>query len=71
MKIERCVDCPHTKRVLQKAGINDMETLAAMTYDDLLKLRGVGPVIAGDLMKRVEEWRKSNAEQPLPGNDQL
>ena len=71
MDIKRCVDCPHTQRVLQKAGINDMESLAAMTYEDLLKLRGVGPVIAGDLMKRVEEWRQSHAEQTVSGNDRL
>ena len=70
MKIEQCIDCTHTLRVLHKAGIDDMEALAALSYDDLLKLRGIGPVLAGDVTKRVEEWKQADAEQAELQNDQ-
>ncbi|MBR3503633.1 MAG: hypothetical protein IKO07_05205 [Clostridia bacterium] len=56
MKIEDWLDCQHTVRVLGKAGITEMEELAKLSRGDLLKLRGIGPVIAGDVEKRIEEW---------------
>lgn len=57
MKIEERLTCPHTIRVLHKAGIETMEALAGLSREDLLKLRGIGPVIAGDLEKQIEEWK--------------
>lgn len=62
MKTNTCVSCPHTLRVLEKAGITTMEQLAALSREDLLALRGVGPVIADALEKAVAEWREGQKQ---------
>ena len=62
MKTNACVSCPHTLRVLDKAGITTMEQLAALSREDLLALRGVGPVIADALEKAVAEWREGQLQ---------
>lgn len=59
MKIEDCLTCPHTIRVLRRAGIETMEALAGLSREDLLKLRGIGPVIAGDVEKKICEWKQN------------
>ena len=35
-----------------------MEQLDKLTEDQIRQLKGVGPVISGDLRKIVTEWRK-------------
>ena len=62
MNTNKCVSCPHTLRVLEKAGITTMEQLAAFSREDLLALRGVGPVIADALEKAVAEWREGQKQ---------
>ena len=62
MCIEDAIDCPHTLRVLKKAGITTMEELAERSREDLLKLRGVGPVIADGLEAALERWRRDRPE---------
>ncbi len=57
MKIEDALTCQHTIRVLRRAGIETMEALAGLSRDDLLKLRGIGPVIAGDIEARIDDWK--------------
>ena len=47
---------------MDKAGITTMEQLAALSREDLLALRGVGPVIANALEKAVAEWRESQKQ---------
>ena len=57
--LEKGISCCHTLKVLRRAGIEDMAQLSRMSYPDLLELRGVGPVIAGGILKAVEEWTES------------
>ena len=61
--ISEYLDCPHTIRVLEKAGIHTMEELEPCTYEDLLQFRGIGKVIAGDLVKKIEAWKAENKSQ--------
>ena len=56
--IEKRIDCCHTIRVLKKAGITTMEKLSGFSKEELLQLRGIGPVIAGDLEQKIAEWLK-------------
>ena len=56
--IENWITCCHTRKVLKRAGIETMEQLDKMTEDQIRQLKGVGPVISGDLRKIVTEWRK-------------
>ncbi len=64
MVIEERVDCPHTLRALHRAGIATMEELATLTREDLLRLRGVGRVIASDLEAVIEEWKRGQERKP-------
>ncbi len=57
-KLEDWITCCHSVKVLKSAGIDSIEQLSLLSYEELLKLRGIGPVIAGDLQKRIEEWKK-------------
>ena len=54
--IEDVLGCCHTVRVLHKAGVNTMKELTQMSYDDLMALKGIGKVIAGDVTAKIEEW---------------
>ena len=58
MKTTDYIDCPHTLRVLDKAGVTTMEQLAALSREDLLALRGVGKVISEALLEAVAQWRR-------------
>ena len=64
-KLENWIDCCHTIRVLHKAGIQDMQQLSALSDQGILALRGVGPVIAGDLRKKIDEWMMTHKEKPI------
>lgn len=55
-KLENWIDCCHTIRVLHKANIQDMRQLSNLSDQEILALRGVGRVIAGDLRKKIDEW---------------
>ena len=66
MRIEERIDCPHTLRVLHGAGISTMEELARLSREDLLRLRGIGKVIAGDLERIVALWREEPPAQEGP-----
>ncbi len=63
--IEEVLDCPHTIRVLHKAGVQTMEELAQHSREDLLQLRGIGKVIAGDLTEVIEKWNAEHQEAGL------
>ena len=58
-RIEQWIDCCHTIKVLQNAGIETMAQLNEMSGEQILRLRGIGPVIAGDLQQRLESYRKA------------
>ncbi len=55
--LEEWVGCSHSLRCLIRNGIDTMEKLSALSYDELLSIRGIGPVIAGGLLKDVARWR--------------
>ena len=54
--IEEVLDCSHTVRSLHNAGIFTMEELAGKTYEDLLRIRGIGKVIASGLVEETRLW---------------
>ena len=61
MKLEQMINCPHTVRCLNRAGIETMEQLSACTVDDLLQIRGVGRVIANDVYRAIAAWKENIA----------
>ncbi len=61
MKLEEMIGCPHTVRCLNKAGIETMEQLSGYTLDDLLKIRGVGRVIANDVYRVLAAYKENTA----------
>ena len=56
-KREDWITCRHSVKVLKNAGIETVEQLSRLSHEELLKIRGIGPAIAGDLMKRIMEWK--------------
>ena len=56
-RLEDWIACRHSVKALKNAGIETVEQLSRLSYEELLKIRGVGPVIAGDLQKRIMEWK--------------
>ena len=49
-ELDRMITCSHTKRCLLKAGVNTLAQLHALSRDDLLHIRGIGPVIAEGIL---------------------
>ena len=74
-KLEDWITCCHSLKVLKRAGIDSIEQLSLLSYEELLKIRGIGPVIAGDLQKRIEEWKKKkdyiHGLRPLIGHRKI
>ena len=62
MELSQRIACRHTARVLERNGITTLEELGRQTKEDLLRLRGVGPVIARDLERVIEDWKQENRE---------
>ena len=59
-RIEQWIDCCHTVKVLHNAGIETMAQLNGMSDKQILKIRGIGRVIAGDLQKVLESYRETS-----------
>ena len=59
--IDEVIDCPHTIRVLHKAGIDTMKDL--LSYHELIQIRGIGKVIASDLARVISEWNSQEIDQ--------
>jgi DNA-directed RNA polymerase alpha subunit len=59
-RIEQWIDCCHTIKVLHNAGIETMTQLSEMSSEQILQLRGIGRVIAGDLQKKLEAYRENS-----------
>ena len=59
--LEAFISCRHTLKALDAAGIHSMEQLRGTTRERLLALRGIGPVIADDLMKAAAGWNADPA----------
>ncbi len=57
-EMEEWITCAHSLRCLIRGGVHSMEKLSTLTYEDLITMRGIGPVIANDLMRIADEWRE-------------
>ena len=62
-KLEDWITCCHSVKVLKRAGVDTIEQLSQLSLEELLKIRGIGPVIAEDLQKRIEEWKKNHLNE--------
>lgn len=54
MELETQISCRHTLRVLRANGVTSLEQLCRLSREDLLAMRGIGSVIAGDLEKVIQ-----------------
>lgn len=52
-ELDGVLTCSHSKRCLIKAGVNTLAQLRALTRDDLLRIRGIGPVTADSILSAV------------------
>lgn len=59
-ELDSILSCAHTKRCLLKAGISTLDQLLSLSISDLLNIRGIGSVIAKDIV-RVQEQVHSKA----------
>ena len=69
-ELDLILTCSHTKRCLIKAGITTMDQLLRLSPEDLMQIRGIGRVIAKDIVKAREQYatRIVNEEAiSLPG----
>lgn len=60
-ELDQILTCSHTKRCLLKAGISTLDQLMALSGDDLLQIRGIGQVIAKDVLRVKEEYLRKRA----------
>ena len=65
-ELDLVLSCSHTKRCLLKAGVSTVAQLMALSADDLLRIRGIGQVIAKDVLQARERFRFP--EQPGPNS---
>ncbi len=54
-ELDQLITCSHSKRCLLKAGISTLDQLRALSRDDLLRVRGIGPVIADGILNALAE----------------
>ena len=54
-ELDQVIACSHSKRCLLKAGVDTLARLSALSGDDLLRIRGIGPVIADGILKALAE----------------
>ncbi len=69
-ELDRILSCSHTKRCLLKAGVTTGDQLLSLSRDDLLKIRGIGQVIADDVIRQREAYlllRSSRESQGFEG----
>ena len=59
-ELDQVITCSHSKRCLLKAGVNTLEQLFALSRDDLLLIRGIGPVIANGILDAKEHYLSSS-----------
>lgn len=57
-ELDQILSCSHTKRCLLKAGVTTPDQLRSLSRDDLLQIRGIGPTIADDIIRQLEELRE-------------
>ena len=54
-ELDLILTCSHSKRCLLRAGVNSLANLRAMSRDDLLHIRGIGPVIAEGILNALAQ----------------
>ena len=50
-ELDLVIACSHSKRCLLKAGVHTLAQLRALSRNDLLQIRGIGPVIADGILR--------------------
>ena len=55
-ELDLVLSCAHTKRCLLNAGVTTAAQLMSLSHADLLKIRGIGKVIAGDIVMVRDEY---------------
>ena len=64
-ELDRVLSCSHTKRCLLNAGVATLEQLMSLSADDLMRIRGIGQVIAKDVLQARERFLlQSRQEEP-------
>ena len=54
-ELDQVIACPHSKRCLLKAGVSTLAQLNSLSRDDLLRIRGIGPVIADGILNALAQ----------------
>jgi DNA-directed RNA polymerase alpha subunit len=67
-ELDLVLDCAHTRRCLLKAGISTLDQLRGLSRDDLLRIRGIGAVIAEDVLKALSRRSAADAERRTEGD---
>ena len=62
-ELDLVITCSHSKRCLLKAGVNTLSQLRTLSGDDLLRIRGIGPVIANGILNALAAYEpRSDSE---------
>lgn len=62
-ELDQVITCSHSKRCLLKAGVNTLAQLRALSGDDLLRIRGISPVIANGILNALAAYEpRSDSE---------
>ena len=70
-ELDLVLTCSHTKRCLLKAGINTLDQLLSLSCSDLLQIRGIGRVIARDIVAAQEQYTlQADTQSIAPPNKQ-
>jgi DNA-directed RNA polymerase alpha subunit len=60
-ELDLVITCSHSKRCLLKAGVNTLSQLRTLSRDDLLRIRGIGPVIADGILDAQARYTSLSA----------
>ena len=55
-ELDQILSCSHTRRCLLNAGVTTLDQLLSLSHDDLLKIKGIGQVIAKDVIMKREQY---------------
>ena len=64
-ELDPVLSCTHTKRCLLKAGVTTLEQLLSLSASDLLRIRGIGQVIAADVLQARERYLSQSRDRML------
>ena len=68
-ELDLILSCAHTKRCLLNAGVTTLAQLMSLSHSDLLQIRGIGKVIAGDIVKAREQYAKQTSAKSIAPPD--